>query len=72
MAADVALLHRVAARLEARLLGTPLRALGPTAAEVVGESLIALGPVLVALARTVTVVTTKRGRIEPMDGESAA
>ncbi len=72
MAADIALLHRVAARLEARLLATPLRALGPTAAQVLAESLVTLGPVLAALARTITAVTTRRGRIEPLGGESAA
>jgi ParB-like chromosome segregation protein Spo0J len=72
MAADVAMLHRVAARLEARLLGTPLRALGPTAAEVLAESLDALGPVLAALTRTITAVTARRGRTAPHKEESAA
>jgi ParB-like chromosome segregation protein Spo0J len=72
MAADVATIHRVAPRLEARLLGTPLRALGPTAAEVLAESLDALRPVLAALERTIASVTTPRGHIEPAGEESAA
>jgi ParB-like chromosome segregation protein Spo0J len=57
MMADVATLRRVASRLEARLLGTPLGALGNPAAEVILDGLVALGPVLAALGRTVTAVT---------------
>jgi ParB/RepB/Spo0J family partition protein len=57
MMADVATLLRVAARLEARLLGTPLGVLGAPAAEMVLEGLVALGPVLIALGRTLTTVT---------------
>lgn len=57
MMADVATLRRVAARLEARLLGTPLGALGAPAAEVILEGLVELGPVLAALGRAVTTVT---------------
>ncbi len=57
MAADVATLLRVAARLEARLLARPLDALGSGAADVIFDGLIALGPVLAALARTVAAVT---------------
>jgi ParB/RepB/Spo0J family partition protein len=57
MMADVATLLRVAARLEARLFGTPLGALGAPAAEVVLDGLVALGPVLAALGRRVTAVT---------------
>ena len=57
MMADVATLLRVAARLDARLLGTPLGALGAPATEVVLDGLVALGPVLAALGRTLTAVT---------------
>jgi ParB-like chromosome segregation protein Spo0J len=59
MAADVATLLRVAARLEARLLGTPLGALGASAASLVLEGLVALTPVLKALAQTIATVTGK-------------
>jgi ParB/RepB/Spo0J family partition protein len=57
MMADVATLLRVAARLEARLLGTPLGTLGAPAAEVVLDGLLALGPVLAALGRTLRAVS---------------
>jgi ParB-like chromosome segregation protein Spo0J len=53
---DVATLLRVAARLQARLLGTPLGALGAPATELVLDGLGALAPVLTALARTVATV----------------
>jgi ParB/RepB/Spo0J family partition protein len=59
MAADVATLLRVAARLEARLLATPLGALGTPAAEVTIDGLVALAPVLTALGRTLAAVTGK-------------
>jgi ParB-like chromosome segregation protein Spo0J len=59
MAADVATVLRVAARLEARLLATPLGALGPAAGGVVFDGLVALAPVLAALARTISAVTGK-------------
>jgi ParB/RepB/Spo0J family partition protein len=57
MMADAATLLRVAARLQSRLLATPLGALGAPAAEVVLEGLVALGPVLAALGRTLTAMT---------------
>jgi ParB/RepB/Spo0J family partition protein len=57
MMADVATLLRAGARLEARLLGTPLGALGAPAAEVVLDGLVTLGPVLAALSRTLSAVT---------------
>jgi hypothetical protein len=57
MAADVATMLRVSARLQARLLATPLGALGAPAASVVLDGLVALAPVLAALARTVATVT---------------
>ena len=50
---------RVAARLEARLIGTPLGALGAPAAVVILDGLITLAPVLAALGRTVASVTGK-------------
>jgi hypothetical protein len=71
-AADIATVHRVAARLEARLLATPLRTFGPSAAELLATSLEALQPVLMALSRTILAVTTPRGRVAPSDGQSAA
>jgi len=57
MASDVATLLRVAARLQARLLATPLGALGPSAVEVIVDGLIALRPVLGALTETLIAVT---------------
>lgn len=59
MAADVATLLRVGARLEARLLATPLGALAPPAAAVVLDGLVVLAPVLAALTRTIVTVTGK-------------
>jgi hypothetical protein len=60
MATDVTSLHRVAARLQARLLATPLRALGAAAAELLDESLQALLPVLARLSHTITIATDPR------------
>jgi ParB/RepB/Spo0J family partition protein len=57
MAGDVATLLRVAARLQARLLATPLDALGGGAADIIFDGLVTLGPVLAALARTVAGVS---------------
>lgn len=56
MMTDIATLLRVSARLQARLLGTPLGALGAPAAELVFEGLSGLAPVLTALARTIATV----------------
>ena len=53
---DIATLLRVAARLQARLLGTPLGALGAPATELVLDGLGTLAPTLTALARTVAMV----------------
>lgn len=69
---DVAALHRIAARVESRLMTAPLLALGPTAAELVAESLESLAPVLAALQRIIGRVTTPRSRLEPDSRESAA
>jgi ParB-like chromosome segregation protein Spo0J len=57
MAADIRTLCHVGARLQARLLATPLVALGAPAAELVSDGLVALAPVLRALERTITGVT---------------
>ena len=51
---DVLLVRRVGARLEARLLGRPLSALGPDAAEIVADALAGLLPVLGALERSIS------------------
>ena len=59
MAADIVTVRRVSARLQARLLGTPLLALGMPAAEVIQEGLVHLEPVLAALGRTVAGVLHK-------------
>jgi ParB/RepB/Spo0J family partition protein len=56
MVTDIATLLRVGTRLQARLLGTPLGALGAPATEVVVDGLGALAPVLTALARTIATV----------------
>lgn len=56
MVTDIAALLRVSARLQARLLGTPLGALGAPATELVLDGLGALVPVLTTLARTVATV----------------
>jgi len=59
IAADVATLLRIAGRLQARLLATPLGALAAPAS-VVLDGLVALAPVLAALVRTVAIVTGER------------
>ena len=56
MMTEVATLLRVSARLQARLLGTPLGALGAPAAELVLDGLSGPAPVLTALARTIATV----------------
>jgi ParB-like chromosome segregation protein Spo0J len=49
MSADVVRIRDLAARLEARLLATPLATLGPGAAEILRDALVRLSPVLRAL-----------------------
>lgn len=56
MVTDIATLLRVGTRLQARLRGTPLGALGAPATEVVLDGLGAVAPVLTALARTIATV----------------
>ena len=63
VAADITTLHRVAARLDARLLGTPLCAFGPAAAELIAANLAALVPALSALAHTIVRATTPKGAL---------
>jgi ParB-like chromosome segregation protein Spo0J len=72
LASDVAALHRIAARVQARLIATPLLGLGPAAAELVAEGLEALVPVLTSLSRTIVTVTTSRSHTKPGCKESAA
>lgn len=62
MTAEIGTLRGVAARLEARLLATPLVALGPQAAEIVAEGLMPLMPILTALGRTITRATRQETR----------
>lgn len=71
-AADIATVHRVAARLQARLLAAPLRAFGPTAAELLANGLTALVPVLAALQRTISAVTTIDGNPGPPNHKQSA
>jgi ParB-like chromosome segregation protein Spo0J len=60
MSADIARLHEVAARLEARLMATPLSALTPGAAEILSDALIALTPVLRALGGAIRAATGQK------------
>jgi ParB-like chromosome segregation protein Spo0J len=57
MLADIATVCRAGARLQARLLGTPLYALGEGPCEMVRRALLSLEPVLDALACTVVNAT---------------
>lgn len=61
LAADVATVHRTAARLQARLLAAPVATHGAEAAELIVSALRGLEPVLGALSRSITsVVATGR------------
>ena len=57
MSADILRVREVAARLEARLIATPLEALTPAAAELVRGALVRLAPVLRALEDVIGAVT---------------
>ena len=57
MSADVARLREIAARLEARLLATPLETLPSGAAEILRDALAALSPVLRALEGAIQAAT---------------
>jgi len=60
IAADICTVRQTSARLEARLGATPLGALGPGAAPLVVDALVALAPVLSALAHTIARVTGRK------------
>lgn len=59
MSADILRVRDVAARLEARLVATPLEALTPAAAELVRDALVRLVPVLRGLEGVIGTVTAK-------------
>jgi hypothetical protein len=56
MGGEVLRLHALAARLEARLLATPLETFAPAATELVRDALVRLVPVLSALAAVIATV----------------
>ena len=58
MGLDIARMLEIAARLEARLLATPLESLTAAAAELIREALARLGPVLRTLDDVIAVVTS--------------
>ena len=57
MSLDILRVREIAARLEARLLSTPLEAFAPAAAELIHDALARLSPVLRALDRVISTVT---------------
>ena len=59
MMGDIAALLRIAARLQARLLGAPLLALGDRPAALVTDALLGLRPVIATLERQIRRVTRK-------------
>ncbi|MGE5727235.1 MAG: ParB/RepB/Spo0J family partition protein [Gemmatimonas sp.] len=61
MAADILRIHALAARLEARLLATPLATFAPAATELMHDALARLSPVLRALDGVIGSVTGERG-----------
>lgn len=69
LAGDIRTLRLVAGRLEARLSGGALLTIGPEAAAIAKESLVALGPVLEALGRTLHIVCAPT---TPLPDEDAA
>ena len=71
LAADIMTMHRVAGRLDARLLGTPLRTFGPAAAELMATHLETLVPVLAALERTIVTVTSPKEALAPKEQSAA-
>jgi ParB-like chromosome segregation protein Spo0J len=60
MAADILRIHALAARLEVRLLGTPLATFAPAATELMRDALARLSPVLRALDGVIGSVTGER------------
>jgi ParB-like chromosome segregation protein Spo0J len=67
LASDIVALHRLVVRLQTRLLAAPLRVLGPTAAELLAQSLESLAPVLTTLALTIASVTTPQSQMIQAD-----
>jgi hypothetical protein len=57
MGLDIVRMLEISARLEVRLLATPLAALAPAAAELLREALARLAPVLRALDDAIAIVT---------------
>jgi ParB-like chromosome segregation protein Spo0J len=57
MSGDILRVHAISARLEARLLATPLSAFTPAAAELIHGALVRLRPVLRALDAVISTVT---------------
>jgi hypothetical protein len=57
MSLDILRVREIAARLEARLLSTPLEIVAPAAAELLRDALVQLLPVLHALACVIAGVT---------------
>lgn len=57
MSMDIVRVREIAARLEARLLATPLEVFAPAAAELMRDALVHLSPVLRALDRVIGTVT---------------
>jgi ParB-like chromosome segregation protein Spo0J len=62
MAADILRIHALAARLEARLLATPLSTFVPAATELMRDALARLSPVLCALDGVIGSITGERSR----------
>lgn len=60
MSADILRVREIAARLEVRLLSTPLEAFTPAAAELLRDALVRLSPVLRALDGVIGTVTRER------------
>ncbi len=58
MSLDILRMLEIAARLEARLLATPLATLAPAAAELIRDALARLAPVLHALGEVIAAVTS--------------
>ena len=61
MSTDILRVREIAARLEARLLASPLEVFTPTAAELMRDALIRLSPVLRALDGVIGRVTGEKG-----------
>lgn len=58
MSADVLRVHELVARLEARLMATPLAALPSAAEQLVRDALLALVPILRSLVSVIAAATS--------------